>query len=86
MKHRLIYWLVARFYNYLAGRDREAKVTFMNFGFAGTQADDEAAEANKVTNDGSVSDRDARRRALYLKVAGGIGASGWVPAKPKLPS
>lgn len=74
MKHRLIYWVVAWFYNYLAGRDRDGKVTFMNFGFADTEAVEEATDSRA---DDSVEDPDARRKALYLKVAGGIGETGW---------
>ena len=70
MKHRLVYWLVARFYNYLSSRDRDAKITFMNFGFASPESGTDASD-----NDGT--DPEARRKALYWKVAGGICAAGW---------
>jgi ubiquinone/menaquinone biosynthesis C-methylase UbiE len=70
MKRHLVYWLVARFYNYLASRDRDAKVTFMNFGFALPESSEDAI-------DGGGTDPEVRRKALYWKVAGGISTPGW---------
>lgn len=67
MRQHLVYWLVARFYNYLSSRDRDARITFMNFGFA-------SPEAETITG---TTDPEVRRKALYWMVAGGIGADGW---------
>lgn len=67
MRQHLVYWLVARFYNYLSGRDRDARITFMNFGFAPL-----ASETSPGTGDPEV-----RRKALYWTVARGIGVTGW---------
>ena len=70
MKQHLVYWLVARFYNYLSSRDRDAKITFMNFGFA-------LPESSADAVDSGGTDPEVRRKALYWKVAGGICAPGW---------
>lgn len=70
MKQRLVYWLVAWFYNYLSSRDRDAKVTFMNFGFA-------SPEPGANSADNEETDPEVRRKALYWKVAGGICAPDW---------
>lgn len=70
MRQRLVYWLVARFYNYLATRDRDAKITFMNFGFMDLSPDSE-------TGDWDAKDPHVRRRALYLKLVSSIGAGSW---------
>lgn len=70
MKQRLVYWLVARFYNYLASRDRDAKVTFMNFGF-------DSQELSSDVGEGYETDPDIRRKALYQKVASGIVDPEW---------
>jgi ubiquinone/menaquinone biosynthesis C-methylase UbiE len=67
MRHYLVYWLVGRFYNYLSRRDRDARITFMNFGFADP---DSGPDAGAV-------DPEVRRKALYWMVAGGINANGW---------
>jgi ubiquinone/menaquinone biosynthesis C-methylase UbiE len=67
MRQHLVYWLVARFYNYLSSRDRDARITFMNFGFASLESE---------TNTGT-TDPEVRRKALYWIVADGIGANGW---------
>ena len=70
MKQHLIYWLVARFYNYLASRDRDAKITFMNFGFASQESSTDVGEECET-------DPDIRRKALYRKVASGIVDPEW---------
>lgn len=70
MKQHLVYWLVARFYNYLSSRDRDFKITFMNFGFVFLGPGTDSA------NNGG-GDPEVRRKALYWKVARGIRAAGW---------
>lgn len=70
MKQHLVYWLVAWLYNYLASRDRDAKVTFMNYGFALPDSSTDAGDNRK-------DDPDLHRKSLYWKVAGGIGDPKW---------
>ena len=70
MKHHLVYWLVAWLYNYLASLDRDAKVTFMNYGFALPDPSTDARDNRK-------DDPDLHRKSLYWKGAGGRGDPKW---------
>ncbi|MFQ6029913.1 MAG: class I SAM-dependent methyltransferase, partial [Dehalococcoidia bacterium] len=70
MKQRLVYWLVARFYNYLASRDRDAKVAFMNYGFAWPESRADASNSSET-------DSEVRRKALYRQISGGISPPEW---------
>ena len=72
MRKHVVYWLITRLYDYIATRDLDEKITFLNFGFAPLGSLPETGDC-----DAEDGDPNRRRKALYLKVASAIGAQDW---------